>query len=371
MDSSLKIGELWGIPLTVHLTWFLVFGLLIWSLAGGFFPQESPGLPVGVVIAMSVVTSVLFFGSVLLHELGHAWVALRNQVPVKEITLFIFGGIAQIEEEPPSAGAGFYITSAGPAVSLILSGVFGLVWLLDRTVPYLDAPTSWLMRVNFLLAAFNLIPGYPLDGGRLLRALVWKLTGDKYKATKVATASGQLVAFGFIGFGVLSLFQGNYFDGLWLAFIGWFLQNAASASQAQSTLQHSLKNVSVHQVMQRSFPHVPGLLSIRQLVDEHVLDGGQRYFFVDEDGRLQGLVTLQNISSVPQRKWPFVTVSQVMVPLGKLVSVTPSLELMTALQTMDEANVARVPVIEGHEVVGILSREDILHYIRTRAELGL
>ncbi|MCJ7532414.1 MAG: site-2 protease family protein, partial [Anaerolineales bacterium] len=170
MDSSLKIGELWGIPLTVHLTWFLVFGLLIWSLAGGFFPQESPGLSVGVVIAMSVVTSVLFFGSVLLHEFGHAWVALRNQVPVKEITLFIFGGIAHIEDEPPSAGAEFYITSAGPAVSLILSGVFGLFWLLDRTVPYLDAPTSWLMRVNFLLAAFNLIPGYPLDGGRLLRA---------------------------------------------------------------------------------------------------------------------------------------------------------------------------------------------------------
>lgn len=371
MDASIKFGKLWGIPLTVHLTWFLVFGLLIWSLAGGFFPQESPGLSVGVVVIMSLFTSVLFFGSVLLHELGHAWVALRNQVPVKEITLFIFGGIAQIEDEPPSASAEFYIASAGPAVSLILAGIFGLVWLMDRTVLYMGAPTSWLMRVNFLLAAFNLIPGYPLDGGRLLRALVWKMTGDKYKATKVATASGQLVAFCFIGFGVFSLFQGNFFDGLWLAFIGWFLQNAASASQAQSTLRHALKNISVHQVMQRNFPRVPGLLSIRQLVDEHVLDGGQRYFFVDEDGRLQGLVTLQNISSVPQRKWPFVTISQVMVPLSKLVSVTPDLELMTALQTMDEANVARVPVVAESEVIGILAREDILHYIRTRAELGL
>jgi Zn-dependent protease/CBS domain-containing protein len=371
MDSSIKFGKLWGIPLTVHLTWFLVFGLVIWSLAGGFFPQESPGLPIGVVIAMSLITSVLFFSSVLLHELGHAWVALRNHVPVKEITLFIFGGIAQIEDEPPSAGAEFFVASAGPAVSLILAGIFGLVWLLGRNVLYLDAPASWLMRVNFLLAAFNLIPGYPLDGGRLLRALVWKLTDDKYKATKVATASGQLVAFGFIGFGVFELIKGYFFDGLWLAFIGWFLQNAASASQAQSTLQHSLKNVSVHQVMQRNFPRVPGLLSVRQLVDEHVLDGGQRYFFVDEEGCLQGMVTLQNISSVPQRKWPFVTVSQVMVPLSKLVSVTSNLELMTALRTMDEANVARVPVIERSEVVGILAREDILHYIRTRAELGL
>lgn len=232
MDTSLRIGKIFGIPIGLHISWFLIFGLLTWSLAGGYFAQAYPQVPALVHLLLAVVTSGLFFASVLAHELGHSVVALREKIPVRGITLFIFGGIAQIGKEPPSAGAEFRIAIAGPLVSLALAGGFGALWLLDRGIPYLAAPSEYLMRINFILAVFNLIPGFPLDGGRVLRAVVWQISGSFQRANQVAVISGQLVAFGFIGLGIFTILRGQFFNGLWLAFIGWFLQNAAaSASQ--------------------------------------------------------------------------------------------------------------------------------------------
>lgn len=199
MENSVKLGRIWGIPVGLHWSMFLVFGLVTWSLAMGYFPDEYPMLSAPVYWLLGLITSVLFFGSILAHEMGHAIVAQRNQVPVRGITLFIFGGVAQLEQEVRSPGAEFRITIAGPLVSLALAGLFGLLWLLDQSVPYLAAPSIWLARINLLLAAFNMIPGFPLDGGRVLRAIVWKWTGSLIRATRVATFTGQLAAFGFIG----------------------------------------------------------------------------------------------------------------------------------------------------------------------------
>jgi Zn-dependent protease len=371
MEASIKLGRIKNIPIGLHWSLLLVFGLLTWSLARGYFPEEYPSLPASAHWFLAVLTSLFFFGSVLLHELGHALVALRNHIPVRQITLFIFGGVAQLEQETRSPGAEFRIAIAGPLVSLGLAGLFGGLYLLDQHIPYLAAPSYWLARINLLLALFNLIPGFPLDGGRVLRAIIWHFTGSMHRATQAASVTGQLVAFGFVGWGIYTIFTGSFFNGLWLAFIGWFLQNAAAASFAQANIQEALRGIKVSQVMNRDYPTVPSILSLNQVVEEKVLAGGQRTFFVSDNGHPRGLLTLRDVTAVPQPKWRLTTVEQVMVPLKRLTHVPPTMELLTALQVMDKADVAQMPVVENDEVVGLLSRDQVLHYIRTRAELGI
>lgn len=371
MDSSLTLGKIWGIPVGVHLSWFLIFILVTWSLAAGYFPLEYPGLSASAFWLLGGVTSILFFGSVLLHELGHSIIALRNRIPVHSITLFIFGGIARIGREPATPGAEFRIAIAGPLVSFALAGLFGGLYLLDRQIPYLAAPSLWLSRINFILAAFNMIPGFPLDGGRVLRSIIWKITGSYLRATQIASFSGQLIAFGFIGWGVFTMFGGNFFNGIWLVFIGWFLQNAAASSFAQANLRHLLRGVKVSQVMSADCPRISGRLSIDQLIDEFVLNGGRRCFFVTEGDQLRGMLTMRDISKTPRVEWNRVTTEQVMLPWESLVRVPPQMELLEALQKMDDHNVAQLPVVEDDKLVGMLSRDQILRYVRLRGEIGV
>ncbi len=371
MDSSIRLGKIFGIPIGLHISWFLIFGLLTWSLAGGYFPQAYPEIPALAHLLLAVITSVLFFGSVLAHELGHSIVALREKIPVRGITLFIFGGIAQIGKEPPSPGAEFRIAIAGPLVSLALAVLFGLLWLLDRAIPFLAAPSEYLMRINFILAVFNMIPGFPLDGGRVLRATVWKLSDNFQRANQVAAVSGQLVAFGFIGVGVFLILRGQFFNGLWLAFIGWFLQNAAASAYAQTHLQSALQGLRVESVMNPQCNRVSGLLPLSQLVEEYILTSGQRCFIVADNGMTSGVITLKDVTAIPQNKWRFTTTRQAMVPFDRVTYVTPQTEVLTALRMMDDANVAQLPVLENGELIGILTRDQIVHMLRLRAELGM
>ncbi|MBN1438971.1 MAG: site-2 protease family protein [Anaerolineales bacterium] len=371
MKSQIGFGRIFGIPIRIHWTWFFIFGLVTLSLAQGYFPSEYPDLPSGAYWLLGALTSLLFFGSVLLHELGHSLVAVRNRIPVRDITLFIFGGMAQIEREPKSPGAEFRIAVAGPLTSLGLAALFGLLWQLDRTIPYLAAPSIWLMRINLALGIFNLIPGFPLDGGRVLRAVIWKVSGNFHRATQAASSSGQLIAFGFIGVGFLTMLTGGFFDGLWLAAIGWFLQNAAATVGAQANLRELLRGVTVGQVMSRECLFVPAGESLRRLVDDQVLAGGKRCFFVGESRRMLGLLTLADIARIPKPDWERTTAAEAMVPMERTVRVRSEEMLLEALKAMDDANVNQVPVVEGGEIAGSLSRERVLHYLRTRSELGV
>lgn len=370
MNANIKLGRIWGIPIGLHFSWFLIFGLVTWSLAVGYFPEEYPTLATPTYWILGVVTSILFFGSVLMHELAHALVALRNKLPVRAINLFIFGGVAELTQEPRSAGAEFRIAIAGPLASLGLAALFGGLYLLDQHIPLLAAPSIWLARINLLLAVFNMIPGFPLDGGRILRAVIWWKTDNLRKATQAASISGQVVAFGFIAVGIFIAFNGNFFNGLWLIFIGWFLQNAAAASLAQSNIQETLRGVTAAQAMQREFPKVSGLTPLSQLVEKGVIKGGQRSFLVDEDGQAQGILTLSDIRAIPERKWRFMTAQQVMQPFDKLAKIEPTTELLVALQLMDEANMSQLPVVHGNQILGLLSRDSIFNYLRLRSELG-
>ena len=306
---------------------------------------------------MGIFTSLMFALSVLLHELGHSYMAVRNGIPVKGITLFIFGGVAQITREPSKPGVEFRVAIAGPVVSIILAGIFGGLWLLDQFVPVLAGPSQWLARINFFLAAFNLIPGFPLDGGRVLRSLVWRYTGDFQKATQVASSSGQIVAFGFMAYGIFTILQGNFFNGLWLTFIGWFLQNAAASAYAHTNLEQSLRGVTTSQAMNKILPAVPAVTRLETLVQEEYLNGGQRVFVVVDEGTgvFRGMLTLQDIKEIPREQWPQVTVGQAMKLPDDLVAVTPETPLLSALQQMDDANVAQIPVLEEKVLVGLLS----------------
>ena len=369
MEANIKLGRIWGIPIGLHTSWFLVFILLTWSLITGYFPGEYRQLSIAWYIVLGVITSLFFFASVLGHELGHSYIALRNQIPVNGITLFIFGGVAQIGQEPRSAGAEFRIAIAGPIVSFALAGLFGLVWVLDRRIPVLAAPSLYLMRINLLLALFNMIPGFPLDGGRVLRAFVWWLGKDFRRATRVATFSGQLIAFSFLAFGVFTLVRGEFLNGLWLVFIGWFLQNAAASAYAQTNMQYTLQDVTVQQVMAQDYVVVTGLTPVSRVVDEKILDGGQSYFIVQDNDHVRGMVSLKDISEIPKTKWRFTTIEQAMVPVSRLKTVPPDMDLMTALRIMDNGNLSQLAVMVEGKLVGVLTREQVSRYLRMRAEL--
>lgn len=369
MQASWRLGSIWGIPIGLHWSMALVFVLLTWSLAGAYFPNTNDDLPTAAYWIMAVVASVMFFGSILLHELGHSWVALRNDIPVNGITLFIFGGLAQFSDRAKSAGVEFRVAAAGPLVSFALSLVFGIVWLLGRDIDYLAAPARWLATLNLILALFNLLPGFPLDGGRILRAIVWQWTNNEKRAAQVAMVSGQIVAFGLMGLGALLAVSGNFANGAWLIFIGWFLQNAAVSEATGTNVELSLRGATVGQAMGPQEPHVPGRMMLRQLVDEYVLPTGERHFVVVDGDIPRGIVTLRDITKVAQDRWDWTPVNEVMKPWARLTQVTPDTELLEALRIMDDLQVRQLPIVENGEALGLLTREEILHYVRLRMEV--
>lgn len=369
MTASWRLGSIWGIPIGLHWSMSLVFVLLTWSLAAAYFPGTSDDLPTGAYWLMAVITSVMFFGSILLHELGHSWVALRNDIPVKGITLFIFGGVAQFTGRAKSADVELRVAAAGPIVSIALSLVFGTIWILGRDIDYIAAPARWLATLNLILALFNLLPGFPLDGGRILRALVWRVTGNEKRAAQVAMVSGQILAFGLMGLGALLALSGNFANGAWLIFIGWFLQNAAVSEASGTNVEMTLRGATVGQAMGPPETHIPGRMMLRQLVDEYVLPTGERHFVVVDGDKPRGIITLRDVTQVEQDRWEWTPVNQVMKPWARLTQVTPDTELMEALRIMDDLQVRQLPVVEDGEALGLLTREEILHYVRVRMEV--
>lgn len=371
MDANIKLGRITGIPIGLNVSWFIIFVLLTFSLSTQYYPDAYPRLPVLWTTALGLLTTLLFFGSVLAHELGHAFIAIRNQIPVRGITLFMFGGVAQIGREPQTPGAEFRIAIAGPIVSVLLAGLCGLLYLIGESIPYLAAPSRYLLQINLMLGLFNLIPGFPLDGGRVLRAAVWRWTNSYEKATKIASISGQVVAFGFIGIGVFQVFSGQFINGLWLGFIGWFLMSAASTAYSQVKVQRALGNLTVSQAMERDALEIPHLTPLSQLVEWYVLARGKTNFYVMQDGMLAGILTMKEIASVPQEKWPYTPAQRVMTPLKSVVQIQPEMELLQAVEAMENARVGHAPVIDHGALVGILSLEHVARYLRLRSELGV
>ena len=367
---SVPLGRIMGIPINLDYSWFLIFALLTWMLAASYYPSEFKNWPPLLYWVTGAATAILLFASVLLHELGHSFVALRFKIPVRSITLFIFGGVARIDAEPPSARAEFFIAVAGPIVSLALAVMFSVMQPVLGAIEPLWGVAKYLAYMNFALVLFNLIPGFPLDGGRVFRAFVWAVTKNMRQATLIAANVGRFFGFLFIFFGVWRMFSGDFGGGLWIAFIGWFLDNAASAQVHQVVFQGLLGDHSVSQAMSSHCVTVSADLTLQQLVDEHVLGTGRRCFLVNREANTVGLMTLHRIKEVPRPDWGKTSAAQVMLPLEESKRISPATKLWAALELMDRGGVNQLPVMTDSQVVGMLSREDVISFLRTVQELG-
>lgn len=375
LRGGIPIGKAFGISLRLHYSWFFIFALITWALVAGYFPSTYPAWSLSAKIAAGLVTSFLFFGSVLVHELMHSLVAKSEGIQIDSITLFFLGGVSQMTDEPRTPKDEFRMAVAGPASSLVLGGIFWGIWYLSRasfTFPaqFVTGISYWLGLINILLGAFNLIPGFPLDGGRVFRSLLWWRGKNLQSATRIASSIGRGVGFLFIFGGIWTIFTGNFFSGIWYALIGWFLESSAVGSYRQLLLQDMLKGHVASEVMSRDCMVVPPDITIERLVNENVLTSGRRCFPVISDGHMEGMVTMQNITAVPRNRWNTERVRQVMTPLDRLKSVKPDEDLNTVLQILVQNDINQVPVVENNNIIGMVARDNIINFINVRTELS-
>ena len=377
--STISLGRILGIPIGLDTSWFLIFALLTWSLATSYFPAEFKNWPIAQYWIVSAATVILMFGSVLLHELGHSVVALHYKIPVRSITLFIFGGVAQIGAEPPSAAAEFWIAMAGPLTSFGLALFFSLLQRMVGALAPLLALAEYLAYINGTLGLFNLIPGFPLDGGRVFRAILWGTTHSLRRATLIAANLGRFIAYFFILLGVWQMFNGNFGNGLWIAFIGWFLESAAASQINQQTVHDLLAGHHVEDAMRRNYVFIFPDTTLQQLVTEHILGTGERSLLVKQDERILGLLTLHNFKAIPPTEWSNTTASQIMIPVADMKWVKPDAELADALGEMNRDGVNQLPVMRGgpnsnpgqpDEILGVLGRDDVISFLGTLSKIS-
>lgn len=372
MPGSLRLGKIAGIEISIHVSWLLIVVLLTWSLATGWFPDFYQGWSTLVYWIVSLLATLLLFASVLAHELAHSLVARARGLPVKSITLLIFGGVSNIEQEPKKPGVEFQMAFVGPLTSLLLGGVSYLLLLaIGRGTSPLSAILGYLAVANVLLGIFNLVPAFPLDGGRVLRSIVWKISGNVRTATRVATFAGQGIAYLLILAGFSLIFGGYILDGIWFGLIGWFLLSGAQSANSQAMLEAVFKGVTVSEVMNKSPNMAPANISLQKLVDDLLLPYGWRSAFVVQGEQLAGLITLSDIRHIPRDEWARTPVGLAMIPLERLHAVAPQQSLNEVLPLIVGQDVNQVPVVEDGRLLGVLSREDIVRFLEIRRSLGL
>lgn len=370
-SPGFRIGRVFGIPIYVHSTWIFIFVLLTTSLVGQFAHEYSHWTS-SQVWSVAIATSLLFFVSVLFHELSHSVVARAYKIRVVSITLFVFGGLARIGREPSKAIQEFNIAIAGPVASFFLAGIFWLVTASPGEM--LHALGTYLAGTNFMLAAFNLLPGFPLDGGRIFRAIVWAITKDFSRATKIAGTSGKLVAYGVMAFGAWRAFHQDWVSFAWLTLIGFFLLNAAQESVAQVTIREVLAGLHAADVMSHEVPTIPRDISLEEYGQE-VSRTGRRCHLVVSDDRLVGMMNVHSLNSVPREEWPHMSVQAVMIPRDKILWAKPEEPLLGLLERLVSADINQMPVVSGTEnggshIVGMITRDSILRVMQARSEVG-
>lgn len=371
MGSSIRIGRIFGVDVGFHWSWIFIFLIVTWSFATGVLNEAYPGWTDGQRWAGAVVVAAVFFLSVLMHELSHALVSNKLGLPVRSITLFVFGGVANLTREPDAAKDEFRIAIVGPATSMALGGLFAVAWLALR--PFNDGLAgicAYLAVINASLAVFNMLPGFPLDGGRVFRSVVWGRNRDRLRATRLASRVGEWIAYGIMAIGVLEILLTGTLGGVWFLFIGFFLRNAAVASYEQILIETTLSGIHVRDVMRPHVNIVPPDMSIDELVNDRVMREGSRCFAVLGAGEFMGLITLTDIRRVPREEWASTTVYRAMTPASQLVSVSPAQSLMSVLQAMAAHDVNQLPVVQGRELAGMLDRGDVMRFIQVRRDLG-
>lgn len=379
MKGQLNIGRVFGVQLGLHYSWLVIAVLVTLSLAGNF-SSVNAGWGAATIWTTAIVTGLLFFVTVILHELSHAVVAKSRGLPVRSITLFALGGIAQIDKEADDPLTEFLIGIAGPAMSIVI-GTLCLItastlgWSPETQAFAPQTPVLaalvWLGYINILLAIFNMIPGFPLDGGRVFRAIIWWASGDMNRSTYIAARIGQFVAVVFIVWGIFQFFFGVGFGGLWLALIGWFLLTAAGGSYANVAITKILRGLRVGDVMRRDVETIDGTINLQEFVDEHLLKTGSRCYFVVEGKRLVGMITAHEVKAVPRDEWTQKTIDQAMRTLDDLQIVSPQTPVSEALEDMLRSDVNQLPVADDNQLTGVITRNHILEILKTRADLKI
>ncbi len=390
MRSGFSIGRIFGINIRIDWSWLFIFFLVTWNLGtvfGQFHPQWGTGMRWGI----AVVAALLFFGSVLAHELAHSLVAQARGIPVHDITLFLFGGVSNIQREPDSPQAEFLVAILGPITSFVIGGI--LLWigglgvgsLADLSDPSkiigqlspLSTLLLWLGSVNITVGLFNLIPGFPLDGGRVLRSILWAMTDSLRRATRWASGVGQAIAWLMIIAGIsmvfgarVPFFGSGFTNGLWLAFIGWFLNNASIQSYQRVIIQDILEGVPVKRMMRSSPPTCAPDCSVSRLVHDHIMGTDDQSFPVLDGSHLMGIVTLEDVRSLSRNAWDTTTVREIMTPADQLTVVSSEEDAAEALNKLAQRDVRQLPVLEGKELVGLLRRRDIIKWLQLHSELA-
>jgi Zn-dependent protease/CBS domain-containing protein len=386
--TGFTIGRFFGIRINVDWSWLLIFILVAWNL-GSLFGNVHPDWARALRWSVALFAALLFFLSVLAHEMAHSLMARAQGIPVRSITLFLFGGVSNIQREPPSARAELLITIVGPITSIVIGLLVTAAG--SALAPMADVslgdPTAvaaqlsplatvllWLGPINIVLGLFNLIPGFPLDGGRLRRSLLWAVTDSLRRATRWASSVGQFIAWLMIiagismVFGVQIPFFGTGLGGLWLAFIGWFLNMAAAQSYRQVLITDILEDVPVSRLMQRDPPTVPDTITVADLVQDRLMGTDERAFPVVQNGNLEGLVSLQDVRRLDRNQWETRTVRDIMTPASDLVTLAPAEEADDALHKLQQRDVRQLPVLENGRLTGMLRRRDILRWLQLQGE---
>jgi Zn-dependent protease/predicted transcriptional regulator len=382
--SGYRLGRLFGVEVVADWSLLLIFALVTFNLGAGVFPRWRPDWSPAIVWGTALAAALVFFSSVLIHELSHALVARGFGIDVRRITLFLFGGMAHMEREADSPKAEFFVALVGPITSALLGGLalaLGLQWvgpgLADaaaaddragvaaalQSVGPIPILLLWLGPINLLLAVFNLVPGFPLDGGRVLRSILWATTGDLMKATRWAAGVGQAVALALMGWGLFNVFYNGLVSGLWLILIGWFLNNSAKLSYQQLLLRQALESVPLQRIMRTRLERVEPSLSIEHFVRDYLMQSEQQAFPVEAHGRLLGVIRIADMRKLPQSLWNEATVAEVMVPLKELPTLSPDAGAEQALEELARRDVEQLPVVERDHVVGLVSRGDLLKWL--------
>jgi Zn-dependent protease/predicted transcriptional regulator len=371
MTETLQLGRVLGIPVRLHWSWFLILGVLTWSLAAGYLPVRLPAASAGELWVYGFLAALLLFASVLLHEMSHAMMARRYGLPVAGITLHVFGGVSELQREPDSPRSEFLMAVVGPVTSY---GVAGACWVILRLTGLGDgavAVLEYLLRINILVGTFNLVPGFPLDGGRLLRSLLWAWGGSLARATQLASRIGEMVGLVLVFWGGMRLFAGAVVGGLWFILIGLFLRQAAASSYQQLVWRRSLERIPVRDAMTRDVIAVPGEATIERVVDDYFWPHHVASFPVLDDGqRVAGVVTMGLVKSVPRERWGSTAVREIMTPLRDDLTIAPGASCWEAFEKLARNDIGRVVVLADRGLVGYLSIKDVLHLIQVEAAAG-
>lgn len=367
---SFQVARIAGIGIEVHPSWFLILAILVWSLSDSFLPQVYEGWATATYWVVGFVSAILLFVAVLVHEMAHAVVAIRRGVPVPKITLFIFGGVSHMAQQPRTAGEEFAIAVAGPLTSVAIAIVAAAVWFVAAgRQEQVEAVAFYLAMINTLLAVFNTLPGFPLDGGRVLRSIVWRKTRSFRQATRVAGSVGEMFGWGLIFVGVLFLFT-SLWSGLWFMLIGWFLLNAARAESQNVQLDVIFSRLTARDVMSNGFVTVTPGVDLQSVVDDYMLGKGERAVIVALGDTVQGILSVSDINKVPRNDWPQTPAQRAMTPRDEIVTVDADTGAMQVLMLLAERRLNQVPVLDDGRLIGLVSRRELIDRVQLAEELG-